>query len=79
MNGGGHGVDESLISVRREIGGDLCAWRDRSRNLDVQLDFTVSAARVTRGGIAPPSTETAVTCGGEMPRLLKKESRSLVL
>ena len=46
MHGGGYRVDETLICVGREIGGDLRGGRDGSCYFDVQLDFAVGAARI---------------------------------
>ena len=79
MHGRGDGVDESLVRIGREICGDLRPGRNCSCHFDIQLDLAIGSVGSPVGEFAAPSTETAVTFGVEIPRLLKNESRSAAL
>ena len=46
MDGGGDGVEEALIGVRREVDDDLRGGGDRSGDFDVEHHFAVGAVGI---------------------------------
>ena len=70
MDGGGDGVDESLVGVGGEVDDDLRAGRDGGGDFDIEHDFSVGAVSVG-GSVFAAVDETAVTFGAFRPRELK--------
>jgi hypothetical protein len=53
VDGGRHGVDESLVGVGAEVDGDGGCVGQRADHLDVEHDLAVGAVRLARGVAAP--------------------------